>query len=133
MQQLKQQPYAGLHTLNKTILVVEDDEDIGSMLVDVLSLETSCQILLVTDAFQAMRVMRNLRPCLFITDYRLPQMDGIQLYDHLCATKELAHIPTIIMSAHMPEEEVAKRHLIGLNKPFELDDLLDIVAKLMKN
>ena len=88
MQQVKQQPHTGLNTLNKTILVVEDDEAIGSMLVDVLSLETSCQILLVTDAFQAMRVMRNLRPCLFITDYHLPQMDGIQLYDHLCRTKD---------------------------------------------
>ncbi len=133
MQQLKQQPSTGLYTLNKTILVVEDDEDIGSMLVDVLSLETSCQIVLVTDAFQAMRVMHSIKPCLFITDYRLPQMDGIQLYDHLCATKELTQIPTIIMSAHMPEDEVRKRHLVGLNKPFELDDLLDMVAKLMKN
>ena len=133
MQQVKQQPHTGLNTLNKTILVVEDDEAIGSMLVDVLSLETSCQILLVTDAFQAMRVMRNVKPCLFITDYHLPQMDGIQLYDHLCMTKELVHVPTIIMSAHMPEDEVEKRHLIALNKPFELDELLDTVAKLLEN
>jgi DNA-binding NtrC family response regulator len=133
MQQLKQQPSTGLYTLDKTILVVEDDEDIGSMLVDVLSLETSCQIVLVTDAFQAMRVMHSIKPCLFITDYRLPQMDGIQLYDYLCMAKELIQIPTIIMSAHMPEDEVKKRHLVGLNKPFELDDLLDTIAKLMKN
>lgn len=133
MQQLEQQPHAGLNALNKTILVVEDDEDIGSMLVDVLSQETSCQILLVTDAFQALRVMRNVKPNLFITDYHLPQMDGIQLYDHLCATEELAHIPTIIMSAHMPRDEVEKRHLVGLNKPFELDELLDIVEELLEN
>ncbi len=103
------------------------------MLVDVLSLETSYQILLVTDAFQAMRAMHTIKPCLFITDYHLPQMDGIELYDHLCTTKELAHIPTIIMSAHMPEDEVQKRHLVGLNKPFELDELLNIIARLLEN
>jgi CheY-like chemotaxis protein len=78
-----------------------------------------------------MRIVHSIKPSLFITDYRLPQMDGIQLYDYLCSTKDIAHVPTIIMSAQMPEDEVKKRHLTGLNKPFELDDLLDTVAKLI--
>ena len=33
----------------------------------------------------------------------------------------------------MPEDEVEKRHLIGLNKPFELDELLDTITKLLEN
>ena len=35
------------------------------------------------------------------------------------------------MSAYMPEEEVAKRKLVSLKKPFELDELLDTVEKLL--
>ncbi|GAC1350230.1 MAG: hypothetical protein PVS3B1_36650 [Ktedonobacteraceae bacterium] len=103
------------------------------MLVDVLSQETSYHIQLVPDAFQAMRVMCTLKPSLFITDYHLPHMDGIALYDYLLAKDKLAHVPTIIMSANIPEEEVKKRHLVGLEKPFELDELLDTVEHLLDN
>jgi len=113
--------------------VVEDDNSIGSILVDILSQETSYHVLLVTDAFQAMRVLRTIRPSLFMTDYLLPQMNGIALYDHLCATNDLKHVPTIVMSAYLPEDEVKKRQLIGINKPFELDELLDTVEKLLED
>ena len=67
----------------------------------------------------------------FITDYHLPHINGIELYDRLHSTDDLANTPAIIMSAYLPEEEVRKRHLISLSKPFELDELLDTVEKLL--
>ena len=132
MQQLRQRDDKGLDALHKVVLVVEDDEAIGAMLVEALAREMAYQVVLVGDAFQAMRVMDNLRPNLLITDYRLPQVNGIELYDRLAAMKKLVHMPTILMSAHLPEDEVKKRHLVGLHKPFELDELLDTVEKLLE-
>lgn len=117
--------------LDKTILVVEDDDGIGSLLVEALSQETPYRALLVTDGWQALRVIHDVKPCLFITDYRLPLMNGIELYDRLRSTQTLADTPTIIMSAYLPEEEVARRKLISLRKPFELDELLNTVEKLL--
>ncbi len=117
---------------NPVILVVEDDDSIGSLLVEALTQETPYQALLVTDGLQALRLANTVKPCLLITDYRLPHMDGIELYDRLHSTQEHANTPAIIMSACLPPEtEVRKRNLVSLNKPFELDDFLNTVEKLL--
>jgi CheY-like chemotaxis protein len=89
-----------------------DDDSIGPLLVEALSEETPYKALLVTDGCQALRVASDIKPCLFITDYRLPRMNGIELYDRLHLAKELADTPAIIMSAYLPDEEVAKRKLV---------------------
>lgn len=131
MQRVEKQYLMGHYTLDNTILVVEDDDSIGSVLVEALSMETSYDALLVCDGFQALNALRSLKPLLVITDYRLPHMDGLELYDRVHAMTETANVPTIIMSAYMPEDEVRKRHLCSLHKPFELDDLLNLIERLL--
>jgi CheY-like chemotaxis protein len=131
MQRMEKQYLMGHYTLDNTILVVEDDDSIGSVLVEALSTETSYDALLVCDGFQALNALRSLKPLLVITDYRLPHMDGLELYDRVHAMTETANVPTIIMSAYMPEAEVRKRHLCSLHKPFELDDLLNLIEQLL--
>ena len=71
----------------KTILVVEDDVGIGSFLTQAISQETPHQAMLVTDGFQALNAIRSIKPGLFILDYQLPRMNGIELYDKLHATQ----------------------------------------------
>lgn len=116
---------------DKTILVIEDDDSIGTMLVEALSLETSYKPVLVTDGMQALQSLHQLKPCLLITDYRLPHMDGIEIYDKFRSSREFANTPAILMSAALPENEVGRRQLISINKPFELDELLDLVERLL--
>src|SRR6266487_744387 len=90
----------------KTILVVEDDADIGDFIVQVLTQETPHHPILVADGKQALEITRKLIPDLFIIDYLLPHMNGIEHYDILQSRKELAAIPTIIISAHLPRQEI---------------------------
>ena len=118
-------------TTHKTILVVEDDNSIGDLLVDVLSQETPYEAVLVTDGFQALNAVTTMKPSLFITDYRLPYMDGIELYDRLHAKKEFEDVPVLLISAYLPIREIRKRKLTSMSKPFELDDLLDTVERLL--
>ena len=115
----------------KTILVVEDDEDIGSFIVEALLQETPHQALLVTTGSKALETVKTIKPNLFVLDYLLPRMNGIDLYDQLHATKELEHIPAIMMSANLPASEARKRKITCLKKPFELDELLQTIEKLI--
>ena len=115
----------------KTILVVEDDEDIGSFIVEALLQETPHQALLVTTGSKALETVKTIKPNLFVLDYLLPRMNGIDLYDRLHATKELEHIPAIMMSANLPASEARKRKITCLKKPFELDELLQTIEKLI--
>jgi DNA-binding response OmpR family regulator len=122
---------AGGQISMKTVLVVEDDEDIGELIVQAIDLETPFRALLVTDGFQALKKVNNLKPNLLLLDYGLPDTNGIKLYDTLHAISGLEHVPAIMISANLPAQEVKKRKLLSLKKPFELDELLHIIGKVI--
>lgn len=115
----------------KTILVVEDDVGIGSFLAQAISQETHHQALLVTDGFQALKTVMDIKPSLFILDYQLPRMNGIELYDKLHAIEGLDAVPAILISARLPKQEIDKRHIIGMSKPLELDEFLHTIEELL--
>ena len=117
--------------MQKTVLIVEDDDEIGRLLVLLLSQETPYQACLVHSAQEALWVVREVKPVLFLFDYYLPSMTGLQLYDQLHAQQEFAAIPAIIISANLPVKELEKRHIIGLAKPFDLDSLLDTIERVV--
>ncbi len=119
-------------TEHTTILIVEDDLDIGAVLVDLLTEETPYQIIHVENAAQALDVAQHTRPSLGLLDYRLPgNMNGVELAERLRAMDGCAAIPLILMSACLPVQDLARRKLIGLKKPFELDHLLQMLEEVM--
>ena len=131
-QEQEQQVASDLDTV-KTILIVEDDAHIGEFLVRSLSEETPYKTLVVSDGFEALKVTREVKPNLFVLDYHVPGMDGIELYDQLHAVKAFRDTPTIIMSARLPRHELEKRSLVGLRKPLELSELLQMVQALLES
>ncbi|MDQ2714025.1 MAG: response regulator [Chloroflexota bacterium] len=115
----------------QTILVVEDDESVGMFLVEAISQETSYCALLVSDGLQALRAVENIKPGLFILDYQLPNMNGIELYDRLHAMQGLEATPALMMSARLPAHELERRHITGMRKPLDLDHLLHTIERLL--
>jgi CheY-like chemotaxis protein len=109
----------------KTVLVVEDDQAIGEVFVQALSLEPSSLPVLATDGEQALAVVQDIRPDLLVLDDQLPGMNGIELYDHLHTMKPLREVPAILVSATLPERELKQRGMLGLSKPLDLNDLLE--------
>ena len=116
----------------KTILIVEDDAYIGEFLERAISEETPYKPLVVSDGFEALKVTRDVKPNLFLLDYHLPRMDGIELYDQLHAVKEFRDTPAVILSAHLPKRELEKRSLVGLHKPIELSELLKAIQEVLE-
>src|ERR1700676_883043 len=98
-------------SMSKTILVVEDDELMGQFISQALRDEASYQTLIATDAFRAISMVRNIKPSLFLLDYQLPKMNGIELYDRLHSAAGLEDVPTIFISGVPPIKELAKRHI----------------------
>ena len=117
--------------VEKTILIVEDDAATGELLYLFLSEETPHRAILVSDAFQALKVIKDVTPNLFLVDYRLPRMNGKELYNQLRTTKGLEHIPTIMTSTNALEQEAEDPNVTVCLKPFDLDDLLATIEKLL--
>ena len=117
--------------ISEAVLIVEDDIDIGEFLVQAIMEETSHKAMLVTDGFMALNAIAKIKPTLFILDYQMPRMNGIQLYDRLHEMQEFQDVPIIMISAYLPQQEVAKRKIIGIRKPLDLNMFLDMVEKLL--
>jgi len=115
----------------KTILVIEDDVNIGDVFVQAISQETPHMAVLAANAEEALTMVKTVKPNLFILDYQLPSINGIELYDQLHAMKELEHIPAIMLSARLPKQELQKRNITGMHKPIDLDDFLQLIEKLL--
>ena len=118
---------------SKTILVVEDDASVGASLVQAIVEETSYLAFLVIDPLEALQVMRDLKPDMMLLDYQLPHMNGFELYDRMQEQKVLSDIPILFISENLQQKEIERRQLIGMRKPFELDDLLSTIEKVLSS
>lgn len=115
----------------KTILVIEDDANIGDVFMQAISQETSYMAVLATNAQEALTIVKTVKPNLFILDYHLPNTNGLELYDQLHAMKELEHVPALMLSARLPRQELQKRSIVGMHKPIDLDEFLQLIEKLL--
>ena len=117
----------------KTILLVEDDPNIGSFLVEAIAQETHYRAIVASDSNAALKLVRYFTPDLFILDYVLPGMNGIELYDHLHINIELASIPAMLITAnrHIPQQQIQQRRLITFLKPLDLEVFLATIETIL--
>ena len=115
-----------------TVMIVEDDVHIGAFLVEAITGETPYHALLVANGIEALETVKHLKPSLLILDYHLPGIDGLELYDRVHSLPEMQQIPAIMMSARLPQRELEQRDIVGINKPFDLDDFLQQVKNLLE-
>ncbi len=113
------------------ILVVDDDNNIGELIVEALHIGTSHQAIWAASAFEALRFAKDLKPGLIILDYWLPGMNGLELYDWLRRVEGLADIPVIFMSTYAPRRELERRGISCIEKPFKLRELFSRVKQFL--
>jgi CheY-like chemotaxis protein len=115
----------------KTILLVEDDTIIAELLIQMITQETHYHVLAVPDGPEALDLVRNIKPQLFILDYWLPTIHGIELYDRLHNTEGLEQVPTIMLSVNAPLQEIKRRQIMSVRKPFDMYKLLEAIDKFL--
>ena len=119
--------------LIKAILVVKNDASRNWSFSQLLPLKSHHYALLASTGDAALRLVKHIKPDLFILDYYLLDMDGLELYRQLHATKELKDIPAIIVGADLLQDvawKVDTHHLVILSKPFSVDELLRIMIRV---
>ena len=118
---------------HNTILLVEEDPNISSFLVEAIAQETPYRAIVASGSHAALQLVRHFTPGLFVLDYGLPGMNGIELFDRFKLNQALATIPTILITAnrHIPQQQLQQRRLIVFMKPFELDSFLATTESLL--
>lgn len=120
-------------TGERTVLIVDDDRDVGDILQKIILDQTDYKAVWIAESDLALDAAWYLRPSLLLLDYMLPSIDGLDLYDRLQGMEGMRGVPTVLISASetLPFEELRARGIYLLKKPFELGDLLDMLAQLL--
>jgi DNA-binding response OmpR family regulator len=125
-----------METVNKKILVIEDDKDIRDTIVYILE-EENYEVISSEDS----KILKSLdiyNPDLILLDNWLTDWksdaNGQQLSKDLKSNPATSHIPVIIISAVSNIKEIAEAGQANgyLRKPFDLAELVEIVKLHLK-
>jgi len=112
------------------IVLVDDEEIVLTSLKSFLMLETEYEHVSFTSANKALKYIEENEIDLVISDYLMPEMDGISL---LAKVRELQpEVPRIILTGYADKENAIKAiNEVGLfqyiEKPWDNNDLLLII------
>jgi CheY-like chemotaxis protein len=121
------------HQDSSVVLVVDDDPDILEALSEILEAE-GFEIRRARNGKEALEKLEPDPPQLILLDLMMPVMDGWEFAQRMRQRPSVAAIPIIVLSAD--RNVGSKATDIGavghLAKPFELNDLLEMVRKALK-
>ncbi|MDO6458229.1 response regulator [Celeribacter halophilus] len=117
------------------ILLVEDEDNIA-IAIEVLLGRAGYDLVRVSRGDQALPNIRAQQPDLVVLDVTLPGCSGYEVCQRLRSDPTLSHIPVLMMSARVSQAEQRKGLAMGadafLTKPFAMDDLKGLVARLIE-
>jgi DNA-binding NtrC family response regulator len=107
---------------------VEDDADIAQFLQQLIEEETPYHTTVINNGQTALAQAPQIHPCLMLLDYRLPKINGLELYDKLQKVEEIREVPTIMMSATLPVKDLEQRGIYQLRKPMDIGRVLRMIT-----
>ncbi len=118
--------------MNKTILVVDDKEQLRTLVKSYLSGE-GFRVVTARDGAEALFVARAEKPDLIILDLMMPAMNG---YDFLHAHRKERDTPIIMLTAKVEESDRVLGLELGaddyVTKPFSMRELLARVRAVLR-
>jgi CheY-like chemotaxis protein len=113
------------------VLVVEDDSDILSSLVEVIR-EEGFDVSSAANGYQALAQLEQHPVDLIFLDLMMPLMDGWKFLEAMHARFPDRHIPVVLLSAvhNLPDEASRLGVARFLRKPFDLDDVARLAHQI---
>ncbi|WP_316765379.1 response regulator transcription factor [Pedobacter frigiditerrae] len=118
--------------MNKTIYVVEDNDDIRELVEYLLEIE-GYQVSGFPNATTFKEEIKNSTPDAVVLDIMLPDGNGIEICNKLKSNLLTEKIPVLLMSANTNVAMISNESKADdfISKPFDIDDLVSRVRKLL--
>ena len=114
------------------VLVVDDNPLVRDLMVR--GLQPICEVVAASDGGDALLKAVEDPPGLIVSDFRMPGLDGRQLYEKLRGREATRHIPFIFLASRSDIED-RLRPVVGsedfLQKPFFVDDLVRLAKRVV--
>lgn len=117
-------------TTEKTILIVDDHEDVRRSLADILEAR-GYEVYTASDGQEAVEAVRNRPFCFVVMDIRMPRMGGVQALKEL---RELRpEVPVALVSVYNMHSSTQRFLDLGavavLTKPLDIENLISLLNK----
>jgi CheY-like chemotaxis protein len=113
--------------MSGTVLVVDDNDDNLRIINEILRTR-GYTVRLARDGESALRALEQERPDVILLDVMMPEMDGLQVLDHIRSNPAHASVPVILVTAKGQDEDVLAGYKSGadyyITKPFTARQLL---------
>ncbi|HEX5359445.1 MAG TPA: response regulator [Candidatus Nitrosotalea sp.] len=113
----------------KTVIVVDDNSDVRSLLVELLELKNFQVVGTGRNGNDAVTLYKKLKPDITLLDVVMPDTDGLYALDHI---REMNSYAAVIMITTDLSQDTAKkledlRATAVVYKPFDINDLVKII------
>ncbi|MFH1878217.1 MAG: response regulator [Candidatus Omnitrophota bacterium] len=120
---------------SKKILIVDDEPDILRS-ISFRVKKAGYEVICAEDGGEGLEKAREEKPDLIILDYRMPVLDGIEVYKKLRENGETSRIPVIFLTASRESAGIRdKLEEIGadslMTKPYDANALLNKINELL--
>jgi len=114
------------------IVVADDDPNIRRLIVKSLQ-RRGYRMIEAANGKQALAAMAGGDPSLAVLDLRMPEMSGWDVLEERRQNPVLRRIPVIVVSGDVDDaalkEALSKGECVLLSKPFDVDELVEMVAR----
>lgn len=116
------------------VLVMEDNKDVADYMGTLL--EKEYNVMYASNGKEGLEKAHERIPDLIITDLMMPEMDGLEVCRNIRADELVNHVPIIVATAKITEEDRVKGLQCGadayLSKPFNAEELMTRAQKLLE-
>lgn len=130
----KDNPIGDKHK-GKTILVVEDNYDLRSFLVE--ELQKHFKVESASDGQLGLEKCLLIQPDIIISDVMMPNMSGYELCEAIKNDEKCSHIPIILLTAKTSEDAKIHGFKLGadayVSKPFNMEELSSRVVAILES
>ncbi|MBC7196499.1 MAG: response regulator [Deferribacterales bacterium] len=118
-----------------TIITVDDSSTMRRIIKNTLMKIGFSNILEAANGIEALEVLAKNKVDLIITDWNMPEMDGLTFIKALRAKSEYKEIPILMVTTEAAKEDILTALRSGVNnyivKPFTPETLQEKVFKLL--
>ena len=119
------------------VLVVDDEVVVSRLMREVIQTKFGCQVEVVANGMAALEKLADTRYALVISDVRMQEMNGTELYLWLRESQPEAARRFIFVSGHVGEKhfeaEIAHWGVPIITKPFTIDELTAACAPFLQS
>ncbi|HEX7038002.1 MAG TPA: response regulator [Pseudomonadales bacterium] len=113
------------------MLLVEDEAGTQDALATLLRMD-GWQVLTAYDGVEALALLEEHIPDVVVTDYMMPNVDGLELIERIRSTPALLELPVVLTSATRLDRDSYRNAEAFLPKPINLPELRKVLVTLVR-